>query len=92
MPGISLRLGWLVYVSCLVLAAGLYAADDSLTYSCPETSLPSVLRLDEASIEDINALQARGLVKSVDLVHAGPSFISIYLLFKTKYQRHTFNV
>ena len=75
-----------MYVSCLVLAAGLCAADDSLTYSCPG-KVHSVLRLDEASIEDINTLQARGLVKSVDLVHAGPSFVSIYLLFKTKFRK-----
>lgn len=92
MLGISLRLGWLVYISCLVLAAGLCAADDSVTCPCPGTALQSVLRLDEASIEDINALQASGLVRSVDLVHAGPSFISIYLLLKTEYQRHTSNV
>ena len=92
MLGISLRLAWLVYVSCLVLAAGLCAAHDSVTYPCPGTSLQSVLRLDEASIEDINALQASGLVRSVDLVHAGLSFVSIYLLFKTEHQRHIFNV
>ena len=92
MLGISLRLAWLVYVSCLVLAAGLCAAHDSVTYPCTGTSLQSVLRLDEASVEDINALQASGLVRSVDLVHAGPSFVSIYLLFKTEDQRHTFNV
>ena len=92
MTAISLRLGWLVYFSCLVLAAGRCATEDYVTHSCPGTSLHPVFSLNEANIEDINALQARGLVKSVDLVHAGSSFVSIYLLFKTKNQRHTFNV
>lgn len=89
---ISLRIGRLVYVYCLVLAVGLSAAGDSVTYPCPGTTLHTVLRLDEASIEDLNALQASGLVRSVDLVQARSSLVFIYLLFKAKCQRHTFNV
>lgn len=77
MLGISLHLGWLAYVSCLVLAAGLSVAGHSVTYPCPGTTLRSpVLRLDEASIEDLNTLQATHLVRSVDLVHACP--LSLY--------------
>lgn len=68
--------------SCLVLAARLSVASDSVTYPCPGTNLLLDLRLDEASIEDVNAIQASALVRSVDLVHAGLSFVSIYRLFK----------
>ena len=82
---ITLRLGWLVYAFCLVLAAGLNAAGDSVTYPGPGTALHSVFHLDEASIEDLNALLARGLVRSVDLVHASLSFVSNHLLFKAKW-------
>lgn len=91
MLGISLRVGWLVCFSCLILAAGLGAAGGSGTYLCPGTNVRSALRLDEVSIEGLNALQASGLVKSLDLVHARNSF-SIYLLLKAKRRRHTFNV
>ena len=79
MLGISLHLRWLVYVSCLVFAAGLSAVGDSVTYPCPGTTSHSqVLRLDEAGIEDLNALQASGLVRSVDLVHACTSSLFTY--------------
>ncbi len=89
----SLHLGWLVYISCLVLAAGVNVTGDSATYPGPRTAFHSVLRLDETSIEDLNALQASGLVKSVDLVHASLAFVSNHLLFNnTKSKRRTFNV
>lgn len=88
----SLHLGWLVYISCLVLAAGVNVAGDSATYPGPGTAFHSVLRLDETSIEDLNALQASGLVKSVDLVHASLASVSNHLLFNTKSKRRTFNV
>ena len=71
---ISLRFGGLVHVSCLVLAAGTSAAGESVTYPRPGRVIPSGLRLDEASIEDLNAHQASGSVTSVDLVHARSSF------------------
>ena len=79
MLGISLHFRWLVYVSYLVFAAGPSAVGDSVTYPCPGTTSHSqVLRLDEASIEDLNALQASGLVRSVDLVHACSSSLFSY--------------
>ena len=84
MLGNSLHSGWLVYVSCLVLAAGVNVAGDSATYPGLGTAFHSVSRLDETSIEALNALQASGLVKSVDLVHASLSFFLNYLSFKTK--------
>lgn len=86
---ISLRLGGLVYASCLLLTVGPGAASDSVTYPCAGTTINSGLRLDGASIDDLNALQASGSVRSVDLVHARPSFVSteIYLLFKAKCQK-----
>ena len=78
----SLRFGWLAYVSCIVLAAGISAAGDSITYPCSGTTLNlPVLRLDEASIDDVNDLQASGLVRSVDLVHARSSSKYIHLSF-----------
>lgn len=85
MLGISPHSGWLAYVSCLVLAAGLSVAGHSVTYPCPGTTLRSpVLRLDEAGIEDLNTLQATHLVRSVDLVHACSLSLCIYVSFKTK--------
>ena len=78
----SLHFGWLAYVSCLVLAAGISAAGGSMTYPCSGKTLnPPILRLGEASIDDVNALQASGLVRSVDLVHARSSSKSIHLSF-----------
>jgi len=72
---ISLLVG-LSYVSCLVLATGLRAAGDHVTYQCSGKALHSGFpRLDEASIDDLNTLQASGAVTSVDLVQACfPSF------------------
>lgn len=82
---ISLHSVWLVYVSCHLLAAGLSAAGDSVTYPYPgPTPQSPVLRLDEASIEDLAALQASGLVDSVDLVHACAFFVLAYALSRTK--------
>lgn len=70
MPWISLFVG-LVYVSCVAFAAGLRTAGDHITYQCSGIPLHSGLpRLNEASIDDLNALQSNGLVTSVDLVHA----------------------
>lgn len=69
MPRISLYLG-LVYVSCVVIAAGLRTAGDYVTYQSSGTSLHSGLpSLSEASIDQLNALQSTGHVTSVDLVH-----------------------
>ena len=63
----SLLVG-LVYVSSHVLAASL---SDHVTYQCSGKSLlPGLPRLDEASVDDLNILQASGAVTSVDLVHA----------------------
>lgn len=84
---ISLRLGGLVYVSCLVLAVGPGAASDSVNFPCPGTTIYSKIRLDDASIDDLSDLQASGSVRSVDLVHARSSFVSIYILFEAKYQK-----
>lgn len=67
---LNLRLGGLVYASCLLLTVGPGAASDSVTYPCAGTTINSGLRLDGASIDDLNALQASGSVRSVDLVHA----------------------
>ena len=92
MLAISVPIGWLVGIFCLVLAAGFGVAGNSRIYLRPGTAVRSALRLDEASIEDLNALQVSGLVRSVDLVHARSSLFSIYLLLKAKCQRHTFNV
>lgn len=70
MPRISLLVG-LVYVPCVALTAGLRTAGDHLTYQCSGNSFHSGLpRLDEASIDHLNALQSSGSVTSVDLVHA----------------------
>lgn len=67
---ISLLVG-LVYVSQFVLAPSLSASGDHVTYqSSGKPLLPRLLRLDEASIDDLNILQASGAVTSVDLVHA----------------------
>ncbi len=66
----SLLVG-LSYVFCLVLATRLRAIGDHVTYQCSGKVLHSGLpRLDEASIDDLNALQASGAVNSVELVHA----------------------
>ena len=73
-----------MYVSCLVLAAGISAAGDSVTYPCPGTVNHSGLRLHEANVEDLYTLQASGSVTSVDLVHARSFFLSIYLPLKAK--------
>ena len=83
----SLRLGALVYLSCLVLAVGPGAASNSVTFPCPETTIDSGLRLDDASIDDLSLLQASGSVRSVDLVHARSPFVSIYILSKAKYAK-----
>lgn len=74
MHRISLLAG-LSYVSCLVLATGLRAARD-VTYQCSGKVLHAGSpRLDEASIDDLNALQISGAATSVDLVQARrPSF------------------
>ena len=85
MPSVSLRFRGLVYISCLVLAVGLSALGDSVTYLCPGIPIHPDLRLDRASIEDINALQESGAVTSVDLVHARASFLSTDLFFNAKY-------
>ncbi|KAL2053021.1 hypothetical protein ABVK25_006658 [Lepraria finkii] len=59
----SLLVG-LVYVSSHVLAASL---SDHVTYQCSGKSLlPGLPRLDEASVDDLNILQASGAVTSVD--------------------------
>ena len=69
MHRISLIAG-LSYVSCLVLATGLRAESD-VTYHCSGKALHAGLpRLDEASIDDLNALQISGAATSVDLVQA----------------------
>lgn len=61
----------LVYVSCVALAAGVRATGDHLTYQCSGNGLHSALpRLDEASIDALNALQSSGTITSVDLVKA----------------------
>ncbi len=70
MPRISLFVG-LVYVSCVALAAGLRTAGDHLTYQSSGNPLHSGLpSLDEAGIDELNALQSSGSVTCVDLVHA----------------------
>lgn len=80
MPRISLFVG-LVYVSCVALTAGLRTAGDHLTYQCSGNLLHSGLpRLDEASIDDLNALQNSGSVTSVDLVHVCSSIPISYLV------------
>ena len=56
-----------------------------MTYLCPGIPIHPDLRLDRASIEDINALQESGAVTSVDLVHARASFPSIDLFFNAEY-------
>lgn len=66
----SLLVG-LSYVYCLVLATRLRAAGDHVTYQCSGKVLHTgVPRLDEASIDDLNALQASFTVTSVDIVQA----------------------
>ena len=66
----------LSYVLCLVLATGLRAIGDHVTYQCSGNALHSGLpRLDEASIDDLNILQATGAVTSVDLVQVCHSSI-----------------
>ena len=63
----SLAVG-LVYVPFVVLGAA--GRKDSHTYQCSGNALHSHLpRLDEASIDDLNALQTSGAITSVDLVH-----------------------
>ena len=67
---ISLLVG-LMYVSHFVLATSLSALGDYVTYQCSGKSFrPGLPRLDEASIDDLNSLQASGVVSSVDVVHA----------------------
>ena len=82
---ISLLVG-LVYGSSHVLATSL---SDHVTYQCSGKSLiPGLPRLDEASIDDLNILQASGAVTSVDLVcmHVLPSQFFAAMLSIT---RHT---
>ena len=72
MIGIGLLVG-LVYVSCLVLATGLLAAGDRVTYQCSgKSTLPAFPRLDEASVDDLSALQASGAVTCANLVNVAP--------------------
>lgn len=81
----SLLLG-LVYVSSHVLAASL---SDHVTYQCSGKSLlPGLPRLDEASVDDLNILQASGAVTSVDLMHACSSF-SQFFAATLSITRHT---
>ena len=56
-----------------------------MTYLCPGISIHPDLRLDRASVEEINALQESGAVTSVDLVHARASVLSTDLFFNAKY-------
>ena len=65
----SLAVG-LVYVPFVVLGAAGRTGRDNHTYQCSGNGLHHILpRLDEASIDHLNALQGSGIISSVDLVH-----------------------
>ena len=61
---------WLLFFPTLAIIAGAGAVGDNVvTYKCSDRPLYGLPRLDEAGVDDLATLQARGLVTSVDLVN-----------------------